>query len=169
MSATLKMFESTDLAFATAYYHWFMMLQPPPLPENMLAGQVPFNILGRVGRAEPDLSAFDPEAIDAYVRAFADPRAIHASCEDYRAAGTIDLEHDRADRGRKIDTPVLALWGARAVVGKMFDCLRPAGLDKIGNTELGDGADRTAEGGADQNAGEVFGFLLAHNVPVRIS
>ena len=123
VSPTLKMFESTNLAFATAYYHWFMMLQPPPLPEKMLAGQVPFNILGRVGRAEPDLSAFDPEAIDAYVRAFADPRAIHASCEDYRAAGTIDLEHDRADRGRKIDTPVLALWGARAVVGKMFDCL----------------------------------------------
>jgi haloacetate dehalogenase len=123
VSPTLKMFKSTNLAFATAYYHWFMMLQPPPLPEKMLAGQVPFNILGRVGRAEPDLSAFDPEAIDAYVRAFADPRAIHASCEDYRAAGTIDLEHDRADRGRKIDTPVLALWGARAVVGKMFDCL----------------------------------------------
>jgi haloacetate dehalogenase len=123
VSPTLKMFESTNLAFATAYYHWFMMLQPPPLPEKMLAGQVPFNILGRVGRAEPDLSAFDPEAIDAYVRAFADPRAIHASCEDYRAAGTIDLEHDRADRGRKINTPVLALWGARAVVGKLFDCL----------------------------------------------
>jgi haloacetate dehalogenase len=123
VSPTLKMFESTDLAFATAYYHWFMMLQPPPLPEKMLAGQVPFNILGRVGRAEPDLSSFDTEAIEAYVRAFADPRAIHASCEDYRAAGTIDLEHDRADRGRKIDTPVLALWGAQAVVGKMFDCL----------------------------------------------
>ena len=123
VSPTLKMFESTNLAFATAYYHWFMMLQPPPLPENMLAGQVPFNILGRVGRSEPDLSAFDPEAIDAYVRAFADPRAIHASCEDYRAAGTIDLDHDRADRGRKIDTPVLALWGSLAVVGKTFDCL----------------------------------------------
>ena len=123
VSPTLKMFESTNLAFATAYYHWFMMLQPPPLPEKMLAGQVPFNILGRVGRTKPDLSAFDPQAIDAYVRAFADPRAIHASCEDYRAAGTIDLEHDRADRGRKINTPVLALWGARAVVGKLFDCL----------------------------------------------
>ena len=123
VSPTLKMFESTNLAFATAYYHWFMMLQPPPLPEKMLAGQVPFNILGRVGRTEPDLSAFDPEAIDAYVRAFADPKAIHASCEDYRAAGTIDLEHDRADRGRKINTPVLALWGARAVVGNLFDCL----------------------------------------------
>ena len=123
VSPTLKMFESTNLSFATAYYHWFMMLQPPPLPERMLAGQVPFNILGRVGRNEPDLSAFDPEAIGEYVRAFADPRAIHASCEDYRAAGTIDLEHDRADRGRKINTPVLALWGARAVVGTLFDCL----------------------------------------------
>lgn len=123
ISPTLKMFESTNLAFATAYYHWFLMLQPPPLPEQMLAGQVPFNILGRVGRSEPDLSPFDSEVIDAYVRAFSDPRSIHASCEDYRAAGTIDLEHDRADCGRKIDTPVLALWGARAVVGKMFDCL----------------------------------------------
>ncbi|MDE2361414.1 MAG: alpha/beta hydrolase [Hyphomicrobiales bacterium] len=123
ISPTLKMFESTDLAFATAYYHWFLMLQPAPLPEQMLAGQVPFNILGRVGRAEPDLSAFDRRAIEAYVRAFADPRAVHASCEDYRAAGTIDLEHDRADRGKKIKTPVLALWGARAIVGKMFDCL----------------------------------------------
>ena len=123
VSPTLRMFESTNLAFATAYYHWFLMLQPSPLPEQMLAGQVPFNILGRIGRSEPDLSAFSREAIDAYVRAYADPRAIHASCEDYRAAGTIDLEHDRADRGRKIGTPVLALWGAQAVVGKMFDCL----------------------------------------------
>ena len=123
VSPTPRMFESTNLAFATAYYHWFLMLQPSPLPEQMLAGQVPFNILGRIGRSEPDLSAFSREAIDAYVRAYADPRAIHASCEDYRAAGTIDLEHDRADRGRKIATPVLALWGARAVVGKMFDCL----------------------------------------------
>lgn len=123
ISPTLKMFESTNIAFATAYYHWFLMLQPAPLPEELLAGKVPLTLLGRVGRAEPDLSAFDPQAIDEYVRAFADPAAIHASCEDYRAAGGIDLEHDRADRGKKIDTPVLALWGARAVVGKMFDCL----------------------------------------------
>lgn len=123
ISPTLKMLESTNLAFATAYYHWFLMLQPAPLPEQMLAGQVPFNILGRVGRAEPDLTPYDPRAVAEYVRCFADPAAIHASCEDYRAAGTIDLEHDRADRGRKLEMPVLALWGARAVVGKMFDCL----------------------------------------------
>jgi haloacetate dehalogenase len=123
ISPTLKMFESTDLAFATAYYHWFLMLQPPPLPERMLAGQVPFNMLGRVGRAKPDLSKFSKKAITEYVRCFRNPRAIHASCEDYRASGTTDLEHDRRDRGRKLKMPVQALWGSQAVVGKQFDCL----------------------------------------------
>ena len=123
ISPTLKMFESTNLAFATAYYHWFLMLQPSPLPEQLLAGQVPFNILGRVGRAKPDLRKFAKKAIAEYVRCFRSPRAIHASCEDYRASGTIDLEHDRRDRGRKLKMPVQALWGSRAVVGKQFDCL----------------------------------------------
>lgn len=125
ISPTLRMFERTDMAFARDYYHWFLMLQPPPLPEQMLAGKVPFNILGRVGRDEPDLSKFSEAAVREYVRCFDDPAAIHASCEDYRAAGTIDLEHDRADRaaGRKLQMPVLALWGEQAVVGTMFDCL----------------------------------------------
>ena len=125
ISPTLRMFERTDMAFARAYYHWFFMLQPPPLPEQMLQGQVPFNILGRVGREEPDLSKFSKDAVSEYVRCFADPAAIHASCEDYRAAGTIDLEHDRADReaGLKLKMPMMALWGAEGVVGNMFDCL----------------------------------------------
>ena len=125
ISPTLKIFERTDMPFARAYYHWFLMLQPPPLPEQMLAGQVPFNILGRVGREEPDLSKFSEEAVREYVRCFADPAAIHASCEDYRAAGTIDLEHDRADRvaGRKLPMPLLALWGGEGVIASMFDCL----------------------------------------------
>ena len=125
ISPTLRMFERTDMEFARAYYHWFFMLQPPPLPEQMLQDQVPFNILGRVGRAEPDLSAFDARAVQEYMRCFADPAAVHGSCEDYRAAGSIDLEHDRTDRtaGRKLPMPVLALWGAHGVVGRMFDCL----------------------------------------------
>ncbi len=125
ISPTLRMFERTDMAFARAYYHWFLMLQPSPLPEQMLAGQVPLYILGRIGKDESDLSKFSPEAVAEYVRCFADPAAIHASCEDYRAAGTIDLEHDRADRaaGRKLAMPVHALWGAQGVVGTMFDCL----------------------------------------------
>ena len=125
ISPTLKMFERTDMAFAKAYYHWFLMLQPAPLPEEMLAGRVPFNVLGRVGRAQPDLSKFSEAAVREYVRAYADPAAIHASCEDYRAAGSIDLEHDRVDRqaGRKLPMPLLALWGRDAVIASMFDCL----------------------------------------------
>lgn len=123
ISPTLKMFESTDLRFATAYYHWFQMLQPPPLPEKMLQGIVPFNILGMVGRSEPDLSAFSKEALAEYVKAFKDPKAVHASCEDYRAAGTIDLEHDRKDRRRKLKMPVLALWGKHGVINRLFHCL----------------------------------------------
>ena len=137
ISPTLKMFECTDMAFAKAYYHWFLMLQPAPLPEEMLAGRVPFNLLGRVGREEPDLSKFSEEAVSEYVRVFADPAAIHASCEDYRAAGSIDLEHDRADRqaGRKIQMPVLAMWGSEGVVASMFDCLadwREVATDVVG-------------------------------------
>jgi haloacetate dehalogenase len=123
ISPTLKVFESTDMALAKAYYHWFLMLQPPPLPEQMLAGRVPLYILGRVGRARPDLSKFSREAVREYVRCFSNPRAIHASCEDYRAAGTIDLDHDRRDRAKKLAMPVLALWGKQAVVERLFDCL----------------------------------------------
>ena len=123
ISPTLKMFESTNLAFATAYYHWFQMLQPAPLPEKMLQGIVPFNILGRVGRDELDLSAFSPAAVREYVKAFKDPKAVHASCEDYRAAGTIDLVHDRRDLHKKLNMPVHALWGKKGVVHRLFNCL----------------------------------------------
>ncbi len=123
ISPTLKMFESTNLAFATAYYHWFQMLQPAPLPEKMLQGIVPFNILGRVGRDELDLSAFSPAAVREYVKAFKDPKAIHASCEDYRAAGTIDLVHDRRDLHKKLKMPVHALWGKKGVIHRLFNCV----------------------------------------------
>ena len=168
ISPTLKMFESTDLAFATAYYHWFMMLQPPPLPERMLAGQVPFNILGRVGRDKPDLSKFDRAAVREYVRCFKDPRAIHGSCEDYRAAGTIDLEHDRADRdaGRKLAMPVLALWGRQGVVGRLFDCLADwrEVADDVTGRALNCGH-FIPEEAAPQALAEIRRFLKAHPMP----
>ena len=86
---------------------------------------LPFNILGRVGRAEPDLSQFSAEAVREYVRCYGNAQAIHASCEDYRAAGSIDLDHDRADRAaaRKLQMPVLALWGRDGVIASLFACL----------------------------------------------
>jgi haloacetate dehalogenase len=120
ISPTLKMYESTSQAFATAYYHWFFLIQKPPLPERLLAGQVPGYVLGRLGRG----ARFAPAAMREYVRAFRDPRCIHATCEDYRASAGIDLEHDRRDRRKKLRLPVLVLWGKRGVIERHFDPLR---------------------------------------------
>lgn len=123
ISPTLRMYEATDMAFARAYYHWFFLIQPPPLPEMLLAGHVPSYILGRIGRSPGGLAHFSKAAVREYVRCFRDPRTIHATCEDYRAAATIDLEHDRRDRRKKLAMPVLVLWGKYGVIEKFFDCL----------------------------------------------
>jgi haloacetate dehalogenase len=123
ISPTLKMYQSTSMAFARAYYHWFFLIQPAPLPEKMLAAMGVRYILGRIGRGRSKLKHFPPAAQRAYARAFDNPRTIHATCEDYRAAATIDLVHDRKDLKRKIKMPVMAIWGKQAVVEAMFDCL----------------------------------------------
>jgi haloacetate dehalogenase len=122
ISPTLKMYRSTNLQFAKAYYHWFFLIQEAPIPERMLEGQAPFYILKRLGRGKSGLKYFSREAMAEYVRAFQDPRTIHATCEDYRAAATIDLVHDQRDRA-KIRMPVLALWGRQGVIAALFDCL----------------------------------------------
>jgi haloacetate dehalogenase len=119
---TLAMYERTDMAFARAYYHWFLFIQPAPLPEQMIAAIGFDGMFNRLTAATGGRGGFDAQALAEYRRCF-DRRTIHASCEDYRAAASIDLEHDRADAGRKIKMPVLALWGQRSVVGTMFDCL----------------------------------------------
>jgi haloacetate dehalogenase len=123
ISPTLKMYQSTNLQLAKAYYHWFFLIQEAPLPERLLAGQVPWYILGRLGRGPSKLRHFDKRAVAEYVRAFKDPRTIHATCEDYRAAATIDLVHDRKDLKKKLQMPVLALWGRQGVIAALFDCL----------------------------------------------
>jgi len=123
ISPTLKMYQSTNMAFARAYYHWFFLIQPAPLPEKMLAAMGVKYILGRIGRGRSKLKHFPPAVQRAYARAFADPRTVHATCEDYRAAASIDLVHDRKDLKRKIKMPLMAIWGKQAVVEAMFDCL----------------------------------------------
>jgi haloacetate dehalogenase len=122
ISPTLKMYDSTDFRFARAYYHWFFLIQKSPLPERMLQGHVPWYILRRLGRGPSGLEHFDKRAVAEYVRCFSDPRTIHATCEDYRAAATIDLVHDRKDR-KKLQMPVLAVWGKHGVIAALFDCL----------------------------------------------
>ena len=122
ISPTLKMYRSTNMQFAKAYYHWFFLIQETPIPERMLEGQGPFYLLKRLGRGKAGLKFFSKEAMAEYVRAFQDPRTIHATCEDYRAAATIDLIHDQKDKS-KIRMPLLALWGRQGVIAALFDCL----------------------------------------------
>ena len=122
ISPTLKVFQGTDQALATAFYHWFFLIQAAPMPERMIGSMRRDYLLGRIGRGPGGLRHF-PQAVQReYVRCF-DARGIHGSCEDYRAAATIDLVHDRKSLKKKLAMPVLALWAKHSPVGTMFDCL----------------------------------------------
>jgi haloacetate dehalogenase len=125
ISPTRAMYAKTDKAFATAYYHWFFLIQPFDLPERLIGADPAYYLRRKIGSWSGGLSYFDPRALVEYERCFADPRTIHATCEDYRAAASIDLEHDERDvvDGRRIRCPVLALWGEKGVVNRMFDPL----------------------------------------------
>jgi len=120
---TLSMYEHSDRAFAKAYFHWFFLIQPAPFPETLIGADPEFFIKYQMGRRHGGLQAFAPAAMAEYLRCFSNPATIHATCEDYRAAESIDLEHDAADRPRKLDCPVLALWGKHGVIEQQFDCL----------------------------------------------
>ncbi|OLS96361.1 alpha/beta hydrolase [Pseudonocardia sp. CNS-004] len=114
---TLHVYTHVDRRLATAYYHWFFFVQPDDLPERLIAGD-PVGYLHRLlGTWGGSLGAYAPEALAEYERIFADPDARHAMLEDYRAGASVDLEHDRADAGRRVEAPLLAMWGTRGVVG----------------------------------------------------
>ena len=128
IAPTLTMYERTDMAFATGYYHWFFLVQPAPLPETLIGGDPAFYLRRKLAGGaglDPDAleQVFDPACLADYLRCFSDPATIHATCEDYRAAATIDLAHDRADRtaGKKIGGPLLALWGDKGLVHRTYD------------------------------------------------
>ena len=125
IAPTLAMYEQTTMQFATAYWHWFFLIQREPLPETMISANPEFFIEKMMGNRHAGLSAFSPEAMAEYRRCIHLPDISHAICEDYRAAATIDLEHDRADRdaGRKLTQPLQVLWGENGVIGKCFDPL----------------------------------------------
>jgi haloacetate dehalogenase len=123
ISPTRTMFEHTDRAFAKANFHWFFLIQPAPFPETLIGADPKFFMHYQMGRRYGGLKVFAPEAMAEYLRCFSDPATIHASCEDYRAAESIDLAHDAADMAKRIECPVLALWGKQGVIEQQFDCL----------------------------------------------
>jgi haloacetate dehalogenase len=120
---TLDMYAATDFEFAKAYYHWFHLIQPQPLPETMIGGNALAYLHAKLGGwGSTSMDYIEPAALAEYERCFVKPETIHAMCEDYRASAAIDLEHDRASRaqGDKIACDMLVLWGARGVVQRLF-------------------------------------------------
>ena len=115
---TLDMYEKTDMNFATSYFHWYFLIQPKWLPEKMIKSDPrkwmnscldKWSGKKKFGKVEED-----------YLKSFKQMKRIHATCEDYRASATIDLEHDRKDREKKLNIPIQVLWGKKGVIGKQF-------------------------------------------------
>jgi haloacetate dehalogenase len=119
------MYRDTSKEFATKYMWWFFLIQKAPLPEHMIGADPEFFLNEHLEVQNGTPGALTAEARKEYKRCFCTPEAIHASCEDFRAAAEIDLEMDEADEkaGRKIEAPVLALWGAKGAVGKLWNVL----------------------------------------------
>ncbi len=135
IAPTLDMYDGTSMSapymdFARAYYHWFHMLQPAPLPEIMMGANhletaVAYLHAKLGGWGSAGLGYIEPQALAEYERCFCNAEALHTACEDYRASAGIDLKHDRESRehGHKIACDLLVLWGERGVVNRLFDPL----------------------------------------------
>ena len=126
IAPTYHMFKNTNQAFASGYYHWFFLIQENGLPEKMIGEDPRYYLTEKLHRWSnkdiPFENKFDSQAVDEYVKCF-DEASIHGSCEDYRAAASIDMIDDGKDRNRKIATPLLVLWGEKGFVNKTYDVL----------------------------------------------
>jgi len=122
IAPTLAMYEQTTEAFARAYWHWFFLIQPAPLPERLIEADPGAYVRDVMGRRSAGLAPFDARALAHYQHCLALPGAAAGLCADYRAAAGIDLAHDRADRaaGAKLAMPLLVLWGEHGVVHRCF-------------------------------------------------
>ena len=125
IAPTLAMYENTSHEFARAYWHWFFLIQPPPLPEALIESDPVRYLRSVMGKRHAGLAAFAPEALAEYERCVQIPGSAQAICEDYRASAGPDLDPDRADRAARLQLPmpVRVLWGEHGAVGKCFDVM----------------------------------------------
>ena len=121
ISPTLAMYDRTSMAFAKGYWHWFFLIQPEPVPETLIGANPEYWLKNHMGR-HAGTGIFSPERWAEYLSGVSNPQGMHAMCEDYRAAATIDLEHDRADRndGKRLQMPLRVLWGEHGLVNQCF-------------------------------------------------
>jgi len=162
IAPTLAMYAQTDEAFARAYWHWFFLIRPAPLPETLIEANPEQYLRSVMGSRSAGLKPFTDEAFSEYVRCISRPGSARGICEDYRASAGVDLEHDRADieAGRSLNMPLLALWGAEGTVGRCFDPLRE--WQKVATDVRGKalpGGHYLAEEVPEQLLGEVLAFL----------
>lgn len=125
IAPTLAMYDNTTEEFARAYWHWFFLIQPPPLPEALIDSDPVRYVRSVMGKRHAGLAAFAPEALAEYERCAQIAGTAVSICEDYRASAAIDLVHDRADieAGLKLTQPLRVLWGEHGAVGRCFDVL----------------------------------------------
>jgi len=121
ISPTLTMYDNTTMEFAKGYWHWFFLIQKEPIPESMIGANPEFWLKNHMGR-HAGTGIFTPQRWAEYLAGVSNAESMHAMCEDYRAAATIDLVHDRADRatGKKLKMPLRVLWGEHGLVNKCF-------------------------------------------------
>lgn len=121
IAPTATMYALTDKTFATRYFWWFFLIQPAPLPEKMIGNDPAFFLQKHIEGQLKTPGATEPEIFADYLRCYQDPAMIHAACEDYRAAATIDLQDDAEDSAKRITCPLLLLWGEKGTVGQLYD------------------------------------------------
>ncbi|MBL8659102.1 MAG: alpha/beta hydrolase [Rhodospirillales bacterium] len=117
---TLTVWETMDWTAALQTYHWSFLAQPPPVPERLISHDPDFYLHHLLDRWAGNRALLESDAVAAYAEAFRRPSVIEATCEDYRAGATVDLDHDRADRaaGRRIASPTLLIWGRDYLTAK---------------------------------------------------
>ena len=121
IAPTATMYELTNKEFATKYFWWFFLIQPEPFPEKLIGFDPEYFLHHHIDGQIKIKGVVEERAFKEYLRCYNNPDTIHAICEDYRAAATIDLEDDKADSDRRIRCPLYLLWGARGTVGKLYD------------------------------------------------
>lgn len=122
IAPTLAMYRQTSEAFARAYWHWFFLIQPAPMPERLIEADPEAYVREKMNRKPAGLAIFDPRALSEYIRCAALPGSAHGVCEDYRASASIDLQHDESSlaAGERIQSPLLVLWGADGAIERCF-------------------------------------------------